>query len=182
MPPVKCMECMDAGYRIWNGVPSPCPACDAGAVYEQSLRTGGKDIATVPRAELNPRQLPPGADVMLTEMKRQAAGLPVGVIGSDVLVRAQVEAQPLVHELVRLLDDFVRDVPGVHERAVEAMEAVPAWAIPDDVRNRATQPEEPEPEQPELVAVAGGKPSGGEGRRSGRRTPPPAAPLEPPTG
>jgi hypothetical protein len=175
------MECMDAGFRMYDGTPSPCPNCDAGARFEQ---TGGRipdSVATVPRSELNPMRLPPGGDVMITEMKRQAAGLPVGVIGSEVLVRAQVEAQPLVHDLVRLVDDFTRDTPGTAERAVEALGGLPEWAIPDDVRDRgegSTATKEsgvPEPEAQVLPM---------EGKAKQRPAKPagssPAAPLEPP--
>lgn len=168
------MECMDAGYRMYDGTPSPCPNCDAGARFEQSGRNA-RTLESVPRSELNARTLPPGGDVLVTEMKRQAAGLPVGVIGSDTLIRAQVEAQPLVHELVRLVDDFTRDVPGVTERAVEALAALPAWAVPDDVRNRTqTEPTPAEAEPAPVVPLDKSK------RQPVKAGASPAAPLEPP--
>jgi hypothetical protein len=167
---------MDAGYVIYDGTPRACGNCDAGREFEQA---GGRRLNRVPRAELNPRILPPGGDVLITEMKRRDAGLPVGVIGSDVLIRAQVEAQPLVHDLVRLVDDFTRDTPGVDERAIELLGGLPEWAIPDDVTNRDSALQtEPPPAEP----LASPDPRRGDKRRGGSSKPPvnPAAPLEPP--
>jgi hypothetical protein len=175
MPPINCTSCMDAGFVIWDGVPRECGNCDAGRDWAQR---GGR----APRAEMDPRRLPPGGDVLLTEAKRQAAGLPPGVIGGEVMVRATLEVEPLVHELVRTLDDCTRDIPGASERAVELLGGLPEWAIPDDVRNRDQERAGSDDERElTLVGSASGKSSRQRRRRQESSSAGnPAAPLEPP--
>lgn len=169
------MSCMDAGYTVWDGVPRACGNCSTGREWEQN---GGKRKTAV-RAELDPRTLPPGGDVMITEMKRSAAGLPPGVIGADVVIQASLAEIPMLHDLVRALDDLTRDVPGAAERAVQVLGGLPAWAIPEDVANRE-DPEDSagdvrtEGEQESLVPPMPGD------KRSRKQRQPAGAPLEPP--
>lgn len=173
---------MDAGYVIYDGTPRACGNCDAGRYFTES---GGKQLRHVPRSELDPMTLPPGGDVMVTEMKRRAAGLPVGVIGSDVVVRASIAETPHVHDLVRVVDDLLRDVPGAAERATAVLGGLPEWAIPEDVAARDQEsPDDSGDEPPAELALVGSaspKSSRPRGRRQQSSSAAhPAAPLEPP--
>lgn len=176
MPPINCTSCMDHGFVMFDGVPRECGNCEAGREWAAN---GG----LAPRAEMNRHRLPPGGEVLLTEAKRRAAGLPPGVIGSEVMVRATLEVEPIVHELVTALDDCTRDVPGAVERAVEILGGLPEWAIPDDVRNRDQEDRTGSDDERELTLVGS---ASGKSSRQRRRRPEsssagnPAAPLEPP--
>ena len=179
MPPVKCMNCMDAGFVQYDGVPRACGSCDAGRDYAAN---GGRKLTHAPRADANPMTLPPGGDVLITEMKRREAGVPAGVIGSDVVIQASLAELPMLHDLVRALDDLTRDVPGAAERAVEVLGGLPEWAIPDDVANRDNAPEPDDEDRP--LTLVGAAPATTEHRRSRKssapKSTPPGAPLEPP--
>lgn len=122
-----CLGCGDRGYVMFDGVPRECAN---GCAAAQAWRDAGR---RAPRTELNSRDLPPGGDVLLRRDAAAAAGLPPGILGSDRLVRATIEAEPHVHALVHCTAALIRSDLGAVERARELLRSLPAWAIPTDL-------------------------------------------------
>jgi hypothetical protein len=179
MPPVSCLDCMDAGFVMMDGHPRACH-CEAGRAYEQN---GGRRLATVPRSELDPRTMPPGGVVLVTEARRAAAGLPPGVLGGDVLVRATIEAEPLVHSLVQAIDDLLRDAPDAATRAITLIGELPEWALPEGMEEQEPLSEQVRGQGELIGAEETKRPSPPQRQRKGRASEAnPAAPLEPPAG
>jgi hypothetical protein len=93
MPLLTCTECLDTGFRSWDGVPRACPSCDIGRAWETNRRRA-LDPST---GNSEGRQLlPPGGDVLLAQARRDAVGLPLGAIEEGLPVRGVVPAHVLL--------------------------------------------------------------------------------------
>lgn len=114
-----CLSCLDKGWRMVDGTPSPC-ACDAGRAWQKRAYPGDGPWQ-------GPNNLPPGGDVLLAQARREAAGVPVGA-ESGAPVRAMliddVLVQGALEHIAALAGELGENVPA-RRAALEWLAALP---------------------------------------------------------
>lgn len=146
---ITCNNCMDVGYVLWDGVARGC-TCDTGRAWEENRRKNMRGSAGNGEGR---ELLPPGGDVLLSQARREAVGLPIGALEERLPVRGVVTADAmeqanlavdearavavqLSSALAAMLADIGEGVPTqtLLERWTPATQGLPEWAAPAIVR------------------------------------------------